>query len=471
MLQLCKYSLLYYKSIATLLLFCGCVNISKAQKPLKFSAPSTSVVATPINNYYGFAKDNTSINATIKTFEKDGIFDKKSKTIGYALRLVNKLKEEQVGNIKMQISNNTGSVLYKEVVPFTIKKRGSFQRDYVFAQGQLQPGFYISSMDISTNRYADTISYNFGYEPSKIVSKMTPPPDFINFWDNAKKELNSTPANYLITPRPDLATKNSDAYEVEYKSIDKATIYGWLTVPKTSRTKPVLYKISDYQSELSPEFRDGVAVLCINTRGTGSSNQNYSFAYDQLGVNNLKDKNKYYLKGVYMDALRGLDLISQFSGTMKLNANKIVASGNGLGGSAAAVIAAIDPRLKGAIVEGPSFIGMKDMINFGEGMTDITFPASMFKNYYNSQKISRETVIKTLEYFDPVYFAPYISCPVLTGFSLHNKNVPAQSVYNFISQLRTAKKDKYECKSCENSLDKGFYGFKEIWLKERFGQP
>lgn len=467
MLHLSKYSLSNYKLWAILLLIVLCFQGVKAQKPLKFTNTTTATN----NTFYGFAKDKTSIASSIESFSKDGIFDSKSRNIGYALKLQNKIKEEQVGEIMMQISNNTGAILYKEILPFRIKKKGAFEKKYVFANGQLQPGFYVSSMSIATNKYADTISYNFGYEPSKIVSKLSPPTDFVNFWDNAKRELASTKADFVVTPRSDLSTKKNDVFEVEYKSIDKGIIYGWLTTPKNKRNNPVLYNISDYQGELTPEFRNDIAVLTINSRGTGASNQNYNFAYTELGTYNLKDKNRYVLKGIYMDALRGLDLISQFATSMKLDTRKIIATGSGLGASSAAVLGAIDSRLRGVILDGPSFIGMRDMINFGEGMTNYSFPASMFINYYNSKKISKESVIKTLEYFDPVYFAPYISCPILTGFSLHNTNTPAQCVYTFISQLRVAKKDKYECKDCSNSLDRGFYGFKETWIKERFGQP
>jgi cephalosporin-C deacetylase len=471
MVQLYKYSILHNKLWAILLLTAILFHQANGQKPLKFAHQTAVTATTTTNNYYGVIKDKSSIFPTLRAFDKDGIYDAKSSNIGYILKLENKVKEEQFGNIEMQISNNTGTILYKEVYPFKIKKRGVFEKEYVFAQGQLQPGFYVSSMSISTNRYANTVSYNFGYEPTKIVSKITAPSDLINFWDAAKRELASTPANFILTPRPDLVKKDFETYEVEFKSIAKAHIYGWLTVPKTTRSKPVLYKISDYMGELAPEYRREVAVLSLNLRGTGSSTENYNFAYDELGIYNLKDKNKYILKGMYLDALRGLDLITQFSGSLKLDTRKILACGNGLGASAAAVIAAIDSRLKGIILEGPSFIGMRDMINFGEGMASVSFPASIFKNYYTNQKISKESVIKTLEYFDPIYFAPYINCPVLTGFSLHNTSIPAQCIYPFLAGLRIAKKDKYECKDCGNSLDNGFYGFKETWIKERFGQP
>lgn len=467
MRQLCKYSVLTTKLCVILLLTVLCFEQTKAQKPLKFS----NTAPTVNNQVFNVVKDKTSITSSITGFEKDGIYDAKSRKIGYKLHLQNNLKEDQFGTISMQISNNAGVVLYKEDYPFSIRKKGTFERDYVFATGQFSPGFYVSSMTVSSTTYEDVTTYNFGYEPTKVYSKTQAPNDFVNFWDQAKRELSATAPNYLITPRPDLSSKRVDAYEVEYKSIDKATIYGWLTIPKDSRLQAILYKISDYQIELAPELRSNIAVLCINTRGTGSSNQNYNFAYDQLGVYNIKDKNKYVLKGVYMDALRGLDLITTFAGQLKLDTKKIVITGSGLGASATAALAAIDARAKGVIVENPSFIGMRDMINLGEGMTSTGFPTSMFKNYYNTQRASKESVIKTLDYFDPIYFAPYINCPILTGFSLHNTNVPAQCVYNFISQLRVSKKENYECKECGNTLDKKFYGLKEVWLKERFGQP
>jgi cephalosporin-C deacetylase len=471
MLQLLKYSVLHLKLWAIILLAFICLQEGKAQKPLKFSAPTTTAFPSQVNTYANQLKDKTSISATIIPFEKDGIYNSKSRKIGYTLRLVNKIKFDQFGSITMQITNSAGAVLYKETFPFSVRKKASFEKDYVFATGQFLPGYYVSVMNVSTNTYDDVVTYNFGYEPTKIVSQVAAPSDFVNFWDQAKRELASVNPNYVITPRPDLSSKKVDAYEVEYNSIDKGIIYGWLTVPKEGRTQSVLYKISDYQSELTPELRSNIAVLSINTRGTGSSNQNYNLAYDQLGVLNIRDKNRYVLKGIYMDALRGLDLITKYAGQMKLNTRRIVVSGSGLGASAAAALAALDNRACGIILENPSFIGMRDLINFGDGVPSIGFPASMFKNYYNSQRISKESIIKTLEYFDPVYFAPYINCPILTGFSLHNTNVPAQCVYTFIGQLRVNKKENYECKDCGNSLDKRFYGLKETWLKERFGQP
>lgn len=464
-----------YKTFKTWATLCVplflCLQV-QGQKPLKYNQTpvhavnNASLMAT---DYY--RKDNSSIHATIRPYDKEGVFTAKSKHIGYALRLENKAKEPQIGNISMHIANAAGVVLYKEVYPFTLNKKGIFIKDYNFGRGQLQPGFYISSLSVITNRYADSMSYSFGYEPSKITTKSNAPTDLVGFWEQAKIELANTAPNYIVTPRPDLSNRRNDAYEIEYKSTDRATIYGWLTVPKSGRNHPVIYQISDYQSELKPEYRSNAAVLSINTRGAGASNENYNYDYNQLGLVNIKDRYRYFLKGTYLDALRGLDLLTLYGPKLNLDTRRIVASGFGLGGASASVLAAIDTRLRGVVVEAPNFIGMRDILSFGESMPNAGFPASMFKAYINNQKNVKDAVLQTLDYFDPVNFAPYINCPILTGFSLHNINVPAQSVYNFIGGLRVKKKDIYECKECGNSLDKKFYGFKETWLKEKFGQP
>lgn len=447
-----------------------------AQKPLRFTT-NTAAQTTTTNNkpkvlynpQITFVKDKSSIKQSVEGFSKDGVFTQKSKKIGYTLKLQNTIKEPQNGIITMQIVNANGMVLHKEDYPFSVSKKGIYEKNYVFDANQLQAGYYACNMQIVTERYADTALYNFAYESDKIVyNNYKAPNDLVNFWQQAQNELAATPANINITPRTDIKNKSCDVYEVEFNSTDKADIFGWLSVPKHGKGFPVLYKISDYMSELAPEYRDNMAVLCINTRGTGASNTNYNYDYNNLGLVGIKDKNKYILKGIYLDALRGIEVIKQYGNNLKLNTNKILVTGSGLGASATAVVAALTPNLAGAILDNPTFMDMRTLLSINDGLS---FPANMFKRIYGNNNSSKESLLNVLDYFDPVFFAPYINTPVLTGFGLKNNSAPAQSAYNFINQLRVAKKEKYICKTCNAGLDKGFYGLKETWIKEIFKQP
>ncbi|MBS4042313.1 MAG: acetylxylan esterase [Chitinophagaceae bacterium] len=436
-----------------------------AQKPLRFSEPNNT---NGNNAYVSYSKDKTSIKPRIIAFDKKGIYTRKDKFIGYTLRLENNLRQDQNGEIALKVVNQSGVVLHQDVASFNMRKKGEFEKNYFFDGKQIQPGYYTSTMFISSAQYADTISYTFAFEPNTATALVSnAPSDFVNFWDQAKRELYNTRADIAIRPRPDLFRKHYNTFEVEFQSTDKAIIYGWLTVPANKSPQPVLYIISDYQGELIPEYRKDVAVLSINTRGTGASNQHYNFGYDQLGLYNVSDKNRSYLKGAYLDGLRGLDVIMQAANANFLDTRKIVVQGAGLGAGIAACIGAIDSRVIGIVMEAPSFIGFNNLLNSNSQ----GFPAYMFNNYIAQRKSTRENLINNLEYFDPIYFAPYISSRILVGFSSNNSNTPAQNVLQFINQLRVHKKEKYECKNCGNSLNKRFYGFKETWLKERFGQP
>lgn len=437
---------------------------TNGQKPLQFSANN---VAAPINIY----QDKSSVKTSIKSIGRGTVYNTGDKHIGYTVRVINTLKEEQSGTIITQVANQNGALLYKDIHPFKLKKRNSYEKDYLFESTQLLPGYYISNVSVVTNKYADTFVHSFSYDPEKVYIKNNPPRDLVNFWEQAKRDLSNTPANFSATPRPDLNNKFSDVYEIQYNSTDNTVIYGWLTVPKTGKRNAILYNISDYMSELKPEYRREVAVLSINTRGTGSSTTNYNYGYNELGLINIKDKNKYSLKGAVLDALRGIELVNTLAGKLGLNNNKIIIGGNGLGGSIAVILAALYPNLKGIFLDSPSFLDFRSTINFNEGLVSTTFPSSMFKAYYSNKKMPKDLLLNTLDYFDAVHFAPYVSCAVLIGFGQKNINTPPIAVNNFFNQLRVSKKDKYICKECEVVMDKGFYGFKETWLKEKFGQP
>ena len=463
--QLYPYSNKNIKKWAQIMLIAFASIQLQAQKPLKFSEPTYSVGG---NNYSSYVKDKNSIKPRIISINKKGVFSRKDKFVGYTLRLENNLRQDQSGEIGLKVINQSGSILYQDVAGFTMRKKSEFEKNYFFDVTYMQPGYYTSTMYISSTQYVDTISYTFAFEPTTAAAMVsTGPSDFVNFWEQARRELNNTRTDIAIRPRPDLYRKNHNTFEIEYQSTDKAIIYGWLTVPADKSSHPVLYIISDYQSELLPEYRKDVAVLSINTRGTGPSNQNYNLGYDQLGLYNVADKNKYFLKGVYLDGLRGVDVIFQAANQLHLDTRKIVVQGAGLGASVAAYLGAIDTRVSGVVLEAPNFIGFNSLLNSSSN----GFPASMYNSTILQRRITKENVINNLEYFDPIYFAPYINNRILVGYSLNNSNTPAQNVIQFINQLGINKKDKYECKNCGNTLNKGFYGYKETWLKERFGQP
>ena len=204
-------------------------------------------------------------------------------------------------------------------------------------------------------------------------------------------------------------------------------------------------------------------------RGIGNSRDVIKPDYYQYNIYNLNNKEKYIYRDVYMDCLRGLDFICRNS-SLKLDTANIIIKGSGQGATLAAATAAMDHRVSGLILDRPLYMDMRSMIQNAEVYNKNSWPASVFINYYESKYngLNKEAFLKTWDYFDPVYFAPYISCPVLVGFTMHSTVLPPQCVYVFLGQLRVGKKDTYVCYDCENSMEEKYYGFENMWIGEIF---
>ena len=60
---------------------------------------------------------------------------------------------------------------------------------FTFRVKDLKPGFYKAILSLESKMGNKKYSFNFGYEPEKIVSPADPQPDFAEFWQRAKAEL------------------------------------------------------------------------------------------------------------------------------------------------------------------------------------------------------------------------------------------------------------------------------------------
>ena len=174
-----------------------------------------------------------------------------------------------------------------------------------------------------------------------------------------------------------------------------------------------------------------------------------------------------------MDCIRSVDFISKNGGTLSLDTSRIILKGIGQGAGLCAVTAALSPKVKGIIMERPLFIDIRDMIANAESCKPAFWPASAMIEYCNGKNagMSKDMLMKNWDYFDPMNFAPYISCAVLYGFAYRNNMTPSICHYNFLGDLRVDTKDIMMCTDCENDMDNKFYGFQSTWMNEVLDIP
>ena len=268
------------------------------------------------------------ISYDIRPFRKEAIFRNDEK-VGYDVRLKNNTGEKIRGTLKAFVKNYKGEQVFNQEMGFTMDARRGFSTDLKLENNLTVPGFYQLMIAINAGRYNDTLYYGYGVDPEKIYSNVNRPSDFDQFWEDAKRDLINIDPKFRVTRRGDQSTREVDVFLVEFQSLDYQTIRGWLSVPKEKGKFKVMYELPGYLQDMRPDsLRKDMAVFRLNVRGHGNSKDNTNADFNTFNIINLNDKNKYIYRGVYMDALRGLEFIYRHE-HLKLDIKKVVVKGEG----------------------------------------------------------------------------------------------------------------------------------------------
>ena len=139
-----------------------------------------------------------------------------------------------------------------------------------------------------------------------------------------------------------------------YFESHRVKIYGLLSVPKTGPEKKPAFVFIPGAQVTKESGNDGVVkdlnelgfiTLTLDTRGTGETlDKVNSFDEDLLLFSNSQEPFQHKL--IY-DTVRAFDLLKSFP---EVDSSKIYAGGESMGGRLAIITAAIEPKIKGALV-------------------------------------------------------------------------------------------------------------------------
>lgn len=406
------------------------------------------------------------ITYDIRPFKKESIFRNDDK-VGYDVRLKNNTGEKIRGSMRVEVRNYKGEQTFNQEMGFTIDAKRGFATDLKLENDRTVPGFYQLSIIVSANRYIDTLYFGYGVDPEKIYSNVNRPADFDQFWDDARRDLINIDPKFRVTRRGDQSTREVDVFMVEFQSIDMQTIRGWLSVPKERGRFKVLYELPGYLEEMRPDsLRKDMAVFRLNVRGHGNSRDNTNADYNTFNVIGLNDKNRYIYRGVYMDALRGLDFIYRHE-HLKLDTRKVVVKGEGQGAVLAAVVASMDSRPQGCILERPVYVDMRTLFMMAETQKVQPWPVRNFQSYLANprNRLNKEGLFRVWDYFDPVNFAPNIRCRVLFGHNLKNTVCPPQAAIALYNQIRIDNREIFMSPDAEG-MNYIYYSLQNYWIKK-----
>lgn len=297
----------------------------------------------------------------------------------------------------------------------------------------------IVTTEVNGTKYRNLATAGFTPENIKPVAEL--PADFIQFWNQGKKELADFPMDNKMTLLPERCTQNVNVYHVNLQGYGRGSrIYGILCVPVKPGKYPALLKVPGagvrpYGGDIALAER-GIITLEIGIHGIpvtmdpGVYTSLAGGALNNYQNFNLDDKNKFYYKRVYLNCVRANDFLvslPQFDG------KNLGVTGGSQGGALTVVTAALDSRVTCMAAMYPALCDLTATLKNRAGGWPQYFEKGMIDFNNKADKIS------TCGYYDVVNFARQIKVPAFFTWGFNDEVCPPTSMFAAYNSITTPK--------------------------------
>ena len=268
------------------------------------------------------------------------------------------------------------------------------------------------------------------FEPERLKPSLPPPEDYDRFWENAFRELDAIPADYVKRPIA------QGVYAVSCRTVNDKRMYGFLRLPEGAGPYPLLIKVSGGEAYYTEEdARRGKltsrAELLIHLPPYEPAAKDGKAHHTKwLEAHNLKrfifeniDKEPRDLY-FYPCILGGCRLIDLAVKEPSIDRARVSYIGSSHGGGFGVFYTAFSPHIKAA------FCGVP---NFG----NLSGPAEGRPMGIADRPL--RDIWQKLRYFDAAYCARRISVPVFMSAGFIDIAVAPDSVYTIYNELRGPK--------------------------------
>lgn len=276
----------------------------------------------------------------------------------------------------------------------------------------------------------------------EYLPPLTKQKDFDDFWNRTLQEAHFAPLN-AKREIYDYPAKFAKIYDIEYEGFRNTPIHGWFILPAFEGIKypmPCIVHFHGYTGnrgvpyDFFPWTMMGVAVISIDCRDqggeTGNSSPYQNGSMGHVYLRGILDENDYYVRTLYVDALRAIDFASM---QPEVDKTKIILEGGSQGGGLAIAMAALDSRPIISMADVPSNSDMETRVLGAHGVY------SAVTDYCKRYPERLERCLKTLSYFDTMNMADRIKCEIFASVGGKDTVCPPKCFYATYNRIKSPK--------------------------------
>ena len=384
----------------------------------------------------------------------------KDSPVQWSINIKNNSRDDIAGILTIEVTTYSGLKVATQTKNVQILAKKDLKLDNLDF-GTLPPDFYHISVKLrDLNGLEAKDKSGFAVAPDSLQNPTHIPADFLNFWQQARADLDSVAPDYKLTINKKFSTDSVDVYDVEMRSLGNVRVSGYYAQPKNKTNLPAILHVQGYSSVMMPSgLREDVAQFFLNIRGHGNSKKDVNPGFPGYLLNGLDSAQNYIYRGAYMDCIRAVDFICSRA---EVDTNRIAVMGGSQGGALSFATSALDKRIKLCAPDVPF------LSNFRLYFQIANWPANEFKPYAMMRFKSMEKLLSLLDYFDVSHFTPLITCPVIMGVGLYDDICPPAINFSAYNNLASTEKEYVLYPKSGHGLPSEQYNVKINWILKHF---
>lgn len=293
----------------------------------------------------------------------------------------------------------------------------------------------------------------------KKIYDQTKREDFEEFWEKAVAQMRAVPLQVKRWKKETPYEKSFITYELDYNTHDDTWVRAYFCCPTNAKGKlPCVVRFHGGTMSKILNFdilATGVCCLDIDVRSQGG--QTVDRAVYKTGCYNnglmtmgVLDKDEFYLKNIFLDAVRAMDVAAQME---EVDPERIVTYGGSQGGALSIVASALSGRSKKCYTNETSYCCIHRRVELGSRIFGTT------KSFLKKYPQYTDKVMETVSYFDMLNMVSLLKVPAAFCLGLADDVCLPEFVYSAYHHAASEEKTLAIYPFTPHTLAEGFKNF------------